>query len=42
LVVLEFDSVEQVKAWWASPEYRPAKDLRQQTAITTMIVAEGT
>jgi uncharacterized protein (DUF1330 family) len=42
LVVLEFESVEQAKAWWSSPEYAPAKALRQQTANTQMIVAEGT
>jgi uncharacterized protein (DUF1330 family) len=42
LVVLEFDSVEQAKAWWSSPEYSPAKALRQQTANTEMVVAEGT
>ena len=40
-VVLEFETVEQAKAWWSSPEYAPAKALRQQTANTQMIVAEG-
>jgi uncharacterized protein (DUF1330 family) len=42
LVVLEFESVDQARAWWSSPEYSPAKALRQQTANTEMIVAEGT
>jgi uncharacterized protein (DUF1330 family) len=41
-VVLEFESVEQAKAWWSSPEYAPAKALRQKTANTQMVVAEGT
>jgi len=40
-VVLEFPSLEQAKAWWASPEYAEAKALRQATSETQMIVAEG-
>lgn len=40
-VVLEFESVDQAKAWWSSPEYAPAKALRQETANTQMVVAEG-
>jgi uncharacterized protein (DUF1330 family) len=40
-VVVEFPSVEQAKAWWASPEYADAKALRQATSETLMIVAEG-
>lgn len=42
LVILEFESVEQARAWWASPEYSEAKSLRQQTATTNMILVEGT
>ena len=40
-VMVEFPSVEQAKAWWASPEYSEAKALRQATAESMMIVAEG-
>ena len=40
-VMVEFPSVEQAKAWWASPEYAEAKALRQATAASMMIVAEG-
>jgi len=40
-VVVEFPSMEQAKAWWASTEYADAKALRQATAVTQMIVAEG-
>jgi uncharacterized protein (DUF1330 family) len=40
-VMVEFPSVEQAKAWWASPEYAEAKALRQATAESMMIVAEG-
>jgi uncharacterized protein (DUF1330 family) len=41
-VVLEFASVERAKEWWGSLEYRAAKELRQKTAVTDMIVVEGT
>ena len=40
-VIVEFPSVEQAKAWWASPEYAEAKALRHATADSMMIVAEG-
>jgi uncharacterized protein (DUF1330 family) len=40
-VMVEFPSVEQAKAWWASPEYAAAKALRQATADSMLIVAEG-
>jgi uncharacterized protein (DUF1330 family) len=40
-VVVEFPSVERAKAWWNSPEYAPAKKLRQSCADTEMIVVEG-
>lgn len=40
-VVVEFPSVDQAKAWWASPEYAEAKALRQATADSQMIIAEG-
>ena len=41
MVIIEFDSVEQAKRWWDSDEYREARDLRQATADTQMIVIEG-
>ena len=41
IIVLEFPSVEQAKAWWSSPEYAEAKALRMQTADTKMIIVEG-
>ena len=41
IVVLEFPTVERAKEWWHSPEYAPAKDIRQRTARTKMIVVEG-
>jgi uncharacterized protein (DUF1330 family) len=41
LVILEFPSVEQARAWWGSAEYADAKSLRQATARTQMILADG-
>ncbi|MES2848175.1 MAG: DUF1330 domain-containing protein [Bacteroidota bacterium] len=40
-VVLEFPSLEKAKAWWGSPEYTPAKAIRQRTANTKMILVDG-
>ena len=41
IVVLEFPTVERAKAWWASEMYAPAKQIRQRTASTQMIIVEG-
>jgi uncharacterized protein (DUF1330 family) len=41
LVLLEFPSVERAREWWASEDYRPARDLRQATSSGDMIVVEG-
>jgi uncharacterized protein (DUF1330 family) len=41
LVVLEFDSVERAREWWACEEYREAKELRQRTARTNLVIVEG-
>lgn len=41
LIIIEFPSVEQARAWWASEEYAEAKALRQRTANTTLTVVEG-
>jgi uncharacterized protein (DUF1330 family) len=41
LVVLEFDSVEQAKAWRSSPEYATAKKVREECARVNMVVVEG-
>jgi uncharacterized protein (DUF1330 family) len=41
LVILEFDSIERARAWWASEEYREAKELRQRCASARMVVVEG-
>ncbi len=41
LVILEFPSVERARAWWDSPEYAPAKAIRQSCADTQLVITEG-
>ena len=41
VVILEFRSVEDAKAWWGSEEYARPKALRQSASVTDMIVMEG-
>ncbi|MDB5231491.1 MAG: hypothetical protein JWN76_2296 [Chitinophagaceae bacterium] len=41
IVVLEFPTAERAMEWWNSPEYSPAKLIRQSAATTNMILAEG-
>lgn len=41
VVIIEFESYERAKQWWASEEYQAPKKLRQSAAITDMIVVAG-
>ena len=41
LVVLEFPTAAQARAWWHSAEYAPAKALRHASAETEMLLIEG-
>jgi uncharacterized protein (DUF1330 family) len=41
LVVLEFPTAARARAWWNSPEYAPAKAVRQRCAHTEMLLIEG-
>lgn len=41
LVILEFPSIEQAKAWLNSPEYAPARAMRHRYATSRMVVIEG-
>jgi uncharacterized protein (DUF1330 family) len=41
LVILEFPSLARAQEWWDSPEYGPAKALRQSCARAKMVVVEG-
>jgi uncharacterized protein (DUF1330 family) len=40
-VMVEFDSLASAKAWYGSQEYEAAKEIRQRTAVTHMILFEG-
>lgn len=41
IVVLEFPTLEQAKAWYHSDVYTEAKKIRLRSAVTKMIVVEG-
>lgn len=41
LVVLEFPTMARAREWWESPEYAPAKAIRQSCADTQLIITEG-
>lgn len=41
LVILEFPSVEQARAWVNSTEYAAAKKLRHQSSKSNLIIVEG-
>ncbi len=41
LVVLEFPTMERAREWWESPEYAPAKAVRQSCADTQLVITEG-
>ena len=41
LVILEFPTVDDARAWWDSEEYSAAKALRQSCAATEMLLIEG-
>jgi uncharacterized protein (DUF1330 family) len=41
IVVLEFDSPGQARAWYESEEYREPKALRQRTSTASLILVEG-
>jgi len=41
LVVIEFPSLEQARAWYDSPAYRPARDLRWEVSDGDIVFAQG-
>lgn len=41
IVILEFDNSETAKNWLNSPEYREARAMRLQAAMSQSIVVEG-
>lgn len=41
IAMLEFPTVERAREWWNSPEYAPAKAMRQASTDTDMLLVEG-
>ena len=41
LVIVEFPSLARAREWWASPEYAPARALRQATSKGSLVVVDG-
>jgi uncharacterized protein (DUF1330 family) len=41
IVVLEFPSEEKALAWYNSPEYAPAKAIRQRASVSKLILVDG-
>jgi uncharacterized protein (DUF1330 family) len=41
VVVVEFESMEQARRWYASPEYAKTIPMRQQAANASLILVEG-
>jgi len=41
VVLLEFESAARAKEWWNSPEYAPAKEIRERTARSELVLVEG-
>lgn len=41
IVVLEFPTAQQARAWWSSEGYAPAKAIRQSASETRMILVQG-
>lgn len=41
IVILEFPDLATAKRWWSSPEYGPAKAIRQSASKTWMVAVEG-
>ena len=41
LAIVEFESLEKAKAWYDSPEYAPAKQIRQEASRGKILIVEG-
>ena len=41
LVVLEFPDSARARDWWHSPDYTRAREIRERTALTDMVLVEG-
>ncbi|MDO9709831.1 DUF1330 domain-containing protein [Paracraurococcus lichenis] len=41
VAVVEFADMPALRAFWDSPDYAPLRDLRQASAVSRIILAEG-
>ncbi len=41
VVILEFDTYEQAKAWYDSEDYRAARAVRQSASVGSLILVDG-
>lgn len=41
VVIVEFPTADAAKAWWASEEYGPVKQVRLETASSDLLIVEG-
>lgn len=41
VVVIEFETLEQARKWYASPEYAATIPLRQRAANASLVIVEG-
>ena len=41
VIILQFDSYERANEWWESPDYAPAKALRQRLAVSQLVIVDG-
>lgn len=41
IIVVEFDSADQAKAWLTSPEYMAIREIRVKSADASVVIVEG-
>ena len=41
IAILEFDSLQQIRTWLASPEYTALSDIRSRSSNINMVIVEG-
>ena len=41
LAILEFDSLQQIRAWLDSPEFTALNDIRSRSSNVNMVIVEG-
>jgi uncharacterized protein (DUF1330 family) len=41
LVIVEFPSMERLRAWYDSPEYAPALALRKRASVSSLVMTEA-